>query len=168
MITNDIGNLAFRFIGLIVVQVLILNNLIVFGQYIPFILVLLLFWFPMYIPKSIMMVVAFFLGLIIDVFTDTVAFHAFSMSTIAYLRPSILKFCFGNNIEFQNNHFQGTSRAQRLSFLFILLSLEAFLFFVLEIFNFSHILLIFNKTVLTTFLSFGVSLIVISIIPRNI
>ena len=94
MITNDIGNLTFRFIGLIVVQVLILNNLIVFGQYIPFIPVLLLFWFPMYIPKSIMMVVAFFLGLIIDVFTDTVAFHAFSLSTIAYLRPSILKFCF--------------------------------------------------------------------------
>ncbi|MGB1044051.1 MAG: rod shape-determining protein MreD, partial [Flavobacteriaceae bacterium] len=119
MITNDLGNLALRFIGLIFVQVLILNNLIVFGQYIPFIPVLFLFWFPMYIPKNIMMVVAFFLGLIIDIFTDTVAFHAFSLSTIAYLRPSILKFCFGNNIEFQSNHFQGTSRAQRLSFLFI-------------------------------------------------
>ena len=168
MITNDLGNLALRFIGLIFVQVLILNNLVVFGQYIPFIPVLFLFWFPMYIPKNIMMVVAFFLGLIIDIFADTVAFHAFSLSTIAYLRPSILKFCFGNNIEFQSNHFQGTSRAQRLSFLFILLSLEAFLFFILEIFNFKHILLIFNKTVLTTFLSFGVSLIITSIIPRNI
>ena len=168
MITNDLGNLALRFIGLIFVQVLILNNLIVFGQYIPFIAALFLFWFPMYIPKNIMMVIAFFLGLIIDIFTDTVAFHAFSLSTIAYLRPSILKFCFGNNIEFQSSHFQGTSRAQRLSFLFILLSLEAFLFFILEIFNFKHILLIFNKTVLTTFLSFAVSLIITSIIPRNI
>ncbi|WP_313777906.1 hypothetical protein [Flagellimonas eckloniae] len=95
------------------------------------------------------MVTSFFLGFIIDIFSDTMALHATATLTVAYIRPVLMRFCFGVNYEFQNFSFKNTTKVQRLTFLGLLILIHQIVFFSLEIISLSHVLLIFKRVLAT-------------------
>jgi len=90
-VINEIIKNSIRFILLVLLQVLIVQN-IRLGPYIilfPYILFILLL--PFETPKLIVMLIAFFTGLMIDIFYDTAGMHAAVCTLIGFARHYILK-----------------------------------------------------------------------------
>lgn len=140
---------GFRFILLVLTQVLIFNTLNFLGFINPLVYVIFLYWYPIKGNRAIFMLTAFFLGLIIDIFSDSMALHAIASLTVAYIRPVIMRFCFGVNYEFQNFSFKNTTKVQRITFLGLLVLIHQVVFFSLEILSISHFLLILKKVFAT-------------------
>lgn len=130
---------------LILVQVLVFNHLNFFGFINPMVYILFLYWFPIKENRAAFIALSFLLGLTIDLFSDTMAIHAASTVTIAYLRPAIMRFVFGVNIEFQSFRISSSTRAQQITFLALLIIAHHLVFFTLEIFSLSNVLIIIKK-----------------------
>jgi hypothetical protein len=101
---------------------------------------------------------AFLLGLFVDIFSDTLALNAAAAVTIAYIRPMIMRFCFGVNYEFQSFKLSNTTNAQQITFLALLILIHHIIFFSLEIFSLSNLLLILKKIITTGVATFIVCL----------
>ena len=84
-----------RFFLLILSQVLVFNNLNFLGFINPMIYILFLNWYPVKQNRAVFIGLSFLLGLSIDFISDTLAINAAAIVTIAYLRPTIMRFCFG-------------------------------------------------------------------------
>lgn len=81
------------FIGLFLLQVLILNYVSLFdGWAQPYIYFYPLLTLPFVIPKKVLLLIGFATGLSIDIFTNTPGIHASATLTLAFLRPTVLKY----------------------------------------------------------------------------
>jgi len=146
---NTIFINSIRFVLLILIQVLIFNTLNFLGFINPMVYVVFFYWYPIKGNRALFMLVAFFLGLVIDIFSDTMALNTLASLTIAYARPVIMRFCFGTNYEFQNFSFKNTTKVQRLTFMALLVFIHHLIFFSFEILSIAHILLILKKVFAT-------------------
>jgi hypothetical protein len=107
--------------------------------------ILFLYWYPIKQNRSIFIGLSFLLGLSIDFFSDTMALHSAATITIAYLRPTMMRFVFGINYEFQSFKLGNTTKAQQFTFLALLILVHHLVYFSLEIFSFANVLLIVKK-----------------------
>ncbi|MDC6385000.1 rod shape-determining protein MreD [Flagellimonas taeanensis] len=139
----------FRFVLLVLVQVLIFNTLNFMGFINPMVYVIFFYWYPLKSNRALFMLVSFLLGFIIDIFSDTLALNAIASLTVAYARPVVMRFCFGVNYEFQNFSFKNTTKIQRVTFLALLILIHHLIFFSLEILSIAHFLLILKKVFAT-------------------
>lgn len=80
------------FILLVLVQVLVLNNVQLSGTVNPFLYILFVLWLPINMHRSLVMGIAFLLGLSVDVFSDTLGMHASAMVFLSFIRPFVLGF----------------------------------------------------------------------------
>jgi len=143
-----------RFVLLAMAQIFVFNNFNFFGFINPMIYVLFLYWYPIKENKAIFILLSFLLGLTIDIFSDTLAIHTVATVSIAYFRPTIMRFCFGVNYEFQSFKLSNTTRAQQITFLALLIIVHHLIFFMLEIFSFANFLLILKKVFAVGSISF--------------
>jgi hypothetical protein len=79
-----------RFVILILIQGLVLNRILFSGYINPYIYILFILLLPFDTPKWILLVSAFFLGLCMDMFSNTPGMHAAASVLIAFLRPKWL------------------------------------------------------------------------------
>ncbi|WP_339706896.1 rod shape-determining protein MreD [uncultured Kriegella sp.] len=147
MISNYYFLNIIRFTLLVLVQVLVFNRLNFFGYINPMVYILFLYWYPIKENRSAFIALSFLLGLSIDFFSDTLALNAASTVTIAYVRPTIMRFVFGVNFEFQSFKLSSTTKAQQITFLALLIIVHHLVFFSLEIFSLENFLLVLKKTV---------------------
>ena len=140
---------SLRFVLLVLTQVLIFNTLNFLGFINPLVYVIFFYWYPIKGNRAVFMITAFLLGFIIDIFSDTMALHTIASLTVAYVRPVIMRFCFGVNYEFQNFSFKNTTKVQRITFLGLLILLHQIIFFSFEVLSISHFLLILKKVFTT-------------------
>ena len=88
---NDLPKITLRFVSLILLQVLVLNNVAFSGSINPYLYILFILMLPFDSPKWLSLVSAFFIGLSIDVFTSTLGMHAAASLFMAYARNYLLK-----------------------------------------------------------------------------
>jgi rod shape-determining protein MreD len=79
------------FIGLVLIQALLLNNICLFGLATPFAYVYLLLVIDKDIDRIGLMVIAFLLGLAVDVFSNTPGVNAGASVLVAFMRPGLLR-----------------------------------------------------------------------------
>ena len=79
------------FIGLVLLQVLILNSVHIAGYATPFLYIYFILKFSSGTSRNELMLWAFFFGLTIDVFSDTPGMNAAATVLLAFLRPSLLR-----------------------------------------------------------------------------
>jgi len=79
------------FIGLVLLQVLILNNVHIAGYATPFLYIYFILKFASGTSRNELMLWAFFFGLTIDIFADTPGMNAAATVLLAFLRPSLLR-----------------------------------------------------------------------------
>lgn len=91
MITDLIRYIVSFFI-LLMIQVALFNNIHLGGYINPFIYVMFLLMLPVRIPGPLLLVIAFILGLVIDMFSNTLGMHTAACVFMAYARPTVLKF----------------------------------------------------------------------------
>lgn len=81
----------FRFLFLVLLQVLILNN-IQFSKFVnPYMYVLFILLMPFESPGWIVILMAFLLGLSVDLFSQTIGMHASASVFMGFLRPQVLR-----------------------------------------------------------------------------
>ncbi len=149
---NRIPRNIWRFILLILLQVFIFNNIEYSNWIVPYIYVLFILLLPFETPKWAMLVSAFFLGLLIDIFSETLGMHAAACVFMAYMRPFALSvFSPREGYEagsFPRIHYYGFYWFVKYSAVLIFAH-HLFLFSV-EIFRVSEILVIFFRTIVSS------------------
>ena len=161
-----LGNIA-RFILLLVAQVLIFNQIDLFGFINPFPYVLFIILYPVNGNKSGLLAASFLLGLLMDMFWNSGGVHAAACLVLAYYRPAIFKFSFGLSYEYQTVRLNDVVTPERFSFLLIAIVLHHFVLFVLEVFKVSFLWDILVRTVLSTIFTIITCIIIIYIIKPS-
>ena len=81
-----------RFLALFLVQVLIFNNIEIGGYINPYIYILFIILLPFETPAWITLSLAFLMGLLVDIFSETLGMHTSATVFMAFLRPYILSY----------------------------------------------------------------------------
>lgn len=144
--SNTIVINSLRFVVLVLLQVLLLNNINFLGYVNPYLYVLFLVLYPFNTPQTLFIVLAFLLGITIDTFEDSGGIHAAATLFIAYIRPVFLRFSFGVSYDYQTVKLSNTPYGARISYIVFLVFIHHFILFTLEMFDFSHLFLILKKT----------------------
>ncbi|HAQ70377.1 rod shape-determining protein MreD [Salibacteraceae bacterium] len=90
--TRDLISYFIRFSLLIIVQIFLLNNVQFSGLLNPYLYVYFLIVLPVDFSPNIGLFVAFAMGIIIDMFSQTMGMHTISAVFLAYARPYILRY----------------------------------------------------------------------------
>jgi len=150
-VINEVVRNSIRFVLLVLLQVLIVQN-IHLGAYVilfPYILFILLL--PFETPKLLVMLIAFFTGLVIDMFYDTAGIHAAVCTLVGYSRHYILKVLAPREgyDAGQSPTIQSMGAVWFITYSATIIFIHHLFFFYLEIFRFSE----FFTTLLRVFLS---------------
>lgn len=87
----DVVKYVLVFIGLILFQGLILNNIELGGYVNPFLYVLFILALPFEMPNWVVLLLAFILGVFIDSFTSTMGMHTSATVFMTFCRAYLLK-----------------------------------------------------------------------------
>ena len=88
---NDIISNTGRFVFLILLQGIILNDLNLFdGMAIPYLYILFILLLPLETPRWLQLLLGLICGLAIDMFTNTIGIHASACVFLAFIRPIYL------------------------------------------------------------------------------
>ncbi len=80
------------FILLLTLQILVLNNIQLSGFINPYLYVLFILILPFETPKWMLLLLAFILGMVVDLFSHTPGMHTSATVFMAFLRPYVLEF----------------------------------------------------------------------------
>ncbi len=135
------------FVLYILVQVLILNNILFFGFVNPYLYILFIITLPSTVTRGATLLIGFFMGLIIDIFSGTPGFNAFATVLIAYIKPFFQK-AFGPREEhdFLIPSIKTYGVGMFLQYAGYLVLIHHFMFFLIEAGTFSHIGTVLIKT----------------------
>jgi rod shape-determining protein MreD len=147
-----------RFFVLALVQVLIFNNINMGGYLNPYIYVLFIILMPFETPKIFLLISAFFLGFLVDIFTNTIGLHSAASVLMAFVRPRILQLSAprdGYEVRtFPRVHYYGLLWFIKYSI--VLIAIHHVFFFFLEAFSLDNFFLTLYRAFLnilfTTFL----------------
>ena len=151
-------NIALRFVILILAQSLIFNKFDFLGVYDPYISVIFILIFPIKISRISFLIISFFFGLALDYFSNSLGLNATAFITIAYLKPSIMNFVFGNfydphGVKMIKNYIVESTIYQKILYVLIIIFIHHFVMFSLESFAINQLIIILQKTIYSSFLS---------------
>jgi rod shape-determining protein MreD len=158
VVTNSI-----RFIILLLGQIVIFNNINLLGYIVPYTYTIYIIVFPTKNNRMVLLITAFLLGLLIDMFLDSGGIHAGACVFLAYVRPIFLKFSFGTLYDHQTIKFGNMEIMSITAYVALATIFHHLILFSLEIFNISQILLILKKTLFSSLFTsvFSVLLIIL-------
>jgi len=88
---NRLPGYILSFFVLVLLQVLVFNNIQFSGYVNPYVYILFIFMLPFETPGYLLLILAFVLGLTIDLFSNTPGMHSFATVFMAFVRPSLLR-----------------------------------------------------------------------------
>ena len=149
------------FISLILAQVLILNQVRFIGFVNPYIYILFIVLLPLSTPRYILLILSFFIGLVVDVFLNSLGVHAAASVLIAYLRPYIIRVI--SNREDDRSDYPGLYQntfGWFVLYVTIMVLLHHLLLFYLEVFSFSRFFVTLGRALISSL--FSIFIIVLS------
>lgn len=165
---------ALRFIILAVIlvlaQVMVFNNICLFNVAVPMVFIYLIARLPVTMSVNAVMTVGFFLGLSVDIFSDTYGMNALACTILAALRRPVLRLYVNREEDLPNPvpsmHSLGT--ATYLKYLLTLTLLYCIMIFTIEAFTFFNPLRLVLRIICSTALSMLVMTGIDSLLtPRN-
>jgi len=166
---NYIGKNTLRFLFLVLFQILILNNIQFSGYINPYLYVLFILMLPFETPKWMLIILAFVLGLSIDMFSNTMGMHAAAAVFLAFCRPYLLAYIAPRGgYEFESQPtIVHMGLSWYLSYAGILVLLHHIALFYIEVFRLSEFFSTLYRVVLSS--CFTILLIIISqyLVYRN-
>jgi len=156
-------NISFYTI-ILALQLLVFNQFKLFGFVTPFIYLIIFIHYRTTYDKTILLLLGFLIGLVIDLSMQTYGCHTFSTITICYLRGRIEKSSFGINANLPLAMIKGTPLISRVSFFLSLITMHSIIYYSFIFFNISLLSTIF----LYAFINSIATFIIIWIISRLI
>ncbi|MBP6586877.1 MAG: rod shape-determining protein MreD [Flavobacterium sp.] len=157
----------FRFLLLLAVQIIVFNNMNFLGYISPFPYILFIILYPVNSNKSGLLLASFFLGLIMDMFSNSGGIHTTACLVLAYYRPYLFRFSFGLSYEYQTVKLNDVLTPERFSFILLSVVIHHFVLFVLEAFKVSFFLDVLFRTLLSTIFTIIICIIIIYLIKPN-
>lgn len=166
MSSTILNNIA-RFVFLLFFQVLVFNNINLFGYINPYPYVLFIILFPVNANKNVLLITSFALGLFLDYFLNSGGVHAIACLILAFIRPYFFKLSFGLSYEYQTVRLNDVVTPERFSFILFSVATHHFILFLVEIFSVDFIWEIGIRTVVSTLLTVIFCLLIIYLIKPN-
>ncbi len=137
---NNIGQHIAQFIGLVLLQVLILNNIHLSGYINPYIYILYIMLLPTSYSRTTVLLNAFVIGITIDMFQSTGGLHAAATVFLAYFRPAILRLISTQGgSEFEKADMKSIGLGSFITYTVIAVLTHHFILFFIEAFRFSEL-----------------------------
>jgi len=160
---NDLLKNIASFFVLLVLQILIFNNIgITSWEILPAFFLLIILLLPIEIPDWVLLITSFVIGLIIDIFSDTMGLNSSACLLLAFLRPLILR-----TISPRGGYDAGTHPRVHhmglpwfLKYSSVLVFSHQLAYYFLEDFTFDHVWRVLIKVFIGTF--FSLLLIIVS------
>lgn len=158
---KDLPKEILLFVALVLAQAFIFNNIQLGGFINPNVYVLFILLLPFSTPGWIILLSAFFLGLSIDIFSQTLGMHAFASVFMAGLRPFTLRIISPREGYIANTtpRIADYGFGWFLRYTLILVLFHHITLFYLEVFTFNG----FFRTLLRTILSVTFTVIIVLI-----
>ena len=125
------------FIGLVLMQVLILNQMHVNGYATPFLYIFFILKFHSRVSRNELMLWAFALGLIVDMFSNTPGMNAASATCLAFFRNTLLRMV---TLRDMDEGFRPSVRSMGMSsfirYVFLSCSMFCSILFLIDTFSF--------------------------------
>lgn len=157
----------FRFLLLLAVQIVVFNNMNFLGYISPYPYVLFIVLYPVNSNKFGLLMASFFLGFMMDLFSNSGGIHTAACLVLAYYRPYLFKFSFGLSYEYQTIKLNDVLTPERFSFILLSVVIHHLVLFLLEAFQFSFILDVLIRTVLSSIFTILICIIIIYLIKPN-
>jgi rod shape-determining protein MreD len=144
----------FRFIALVLLQVLVLNNIQFLGYINPYLYILFILALPVQTPRWLTLILAFILGITIDMFSNTGGMHASATVLVAFSRNGIINLF--TSIDEGNNptpSFYTFGVSAYIKYVIFLVLIHHATLFFLEAFSFTHFWIMLAKTILSSFVT---------------
>lgn len=158
---------SIRFIVFLSLQVLIFNNINLFGYINPYPYVLFIILYPVNSNKNILLLGSFFLGLLLDMFCNSGGIHTTASIVLAFLRPTLFKFSFGLSYEYQTVKIADKMSPERITLLLLAIVIHHFILYYLECFRLGLLLTILSRTIVSTLFTFTICLLIVYLIKPN-
>lgn len=143
-------SLTFLFIGLVLLQVLVLNNIQLFEYINPYVYISFIFFYPYSKNRFPILTLGFLLGLCIDIFSDSGGAHAFATTIMAYARPYFFRGIFQKTeVDYEFFDMKQEAFGKIFNFTVILTFIHHFFLFSLLNFSFQNFLGVISKTFLS-------------------
>ena len=156
----------FRFIIIFLAQIIVFNNILIFGLSADIYIIFLLI-FPQNINKSLYYFLIFLYGIFLDSFSNSFGIITFSLLMSAYLRPYILDFSFGNfdmrKVGKVRDYLKNTTIYQKLTYIFLVIFSHNFVLYFVEIFSIYKLDLILRNATISSLISVTLILIILSL-----
>lgn len=167
MISADIRRILIYFLILVVVQIPLLQNWVLFKTAFPFPYIGFILLLPFAIARSWHMVVAFLIGLIIDIFSNTPGMHAAASVAVAYGRNAWLSVATDVGDEDLDITIQHLKILRFLFFIIPLIFIHHLFLFILENEGVSGFLRILSKSFWSALLSSSIVILAAMVAVRR-
>lgn len=141
-----------RFLVLVPLQVLVLDNINLGGNVNPYLYTLFILMLPFETPGWALLFFSFSIGLSVDIFSGTPGMHAAASTLMAYARPLIIR-SVGINKD-QETGLQPSIQYMGFSWFFmyalILVFIHHFALFLIEVFRLSGLFSVLLRTIYST------------------
>ena len=144
----------FQFFLLLFIQSFLINQINLFGFINPTLYLLFLIVYRLDANPTLLIILGFALGLLLDLLTQGAGGHTIASLTIAFLRPFIIRFSFGVNYDVPMGMIKGSLLTQRLLYLSLIIFVHHLVLFIIIYFSFENILSILKNTLFTSFFTF--------------
>lgn len=142
------------FVSLVLVQVLIFNQVQFGGFFNPYVYILFVILLPLSTPRYLVLILAFALGFIIDIFSNSLGVHSAATVFIAYMRPLVIRII--SNREDDKSDYPGLHQNKLIwfvSYVVFMVLLHHLLLFYLEVYTFANFLNTLFRVVLSSLFS---------------
>ncbi len=156
-----------RFIILIILQVILFNNIELFGFITPFPYILFILLYPLNTNRASLLILSFLLGLILDFYNNSGGVHAGACLVLAYFRETFLKTAYGISYEYHMLKITEKINGELLGYLGFSVPTHHTVMYVLEVFSFSFIWDIFLRILASSAFTLLVIILVIALIKQN-
>jgi len=144
-----------RFVFLMVLQVVVFDNIRFLGYINPLLYIWFILGLPSSINRSLLLILAFLTGIILDVFANTLGMYAFATVFVAYFRSPLLKLVVPR--DHASSAFEPSIKTLGfpifLKYAAVLIVLLHLLLFSLEAFSFVRYDLVLVKTIVNSSLT---------------
>lgn len=149
MNNNTALNIA-RIVLVVLLQILILNNINLFGYINPYYYIIFIFIYPFKNDRVNLFILSFIIGIIIDWFSNTGGIHASATLLIAFIRrPILAKITNKSEVDLATFNIYTIGFGKSLFYIGSLSFIHAFSVYLLDSFSFQN----FDVIIIRTFLS---------------
>lgn len=136
-------------------QVLIFNNIVIARMISPFVYILFIILLPFDTPRALSLLLAFALGLSVDIFTNTIGVHAFACVLTAFIRPGILSLIASRETveSVSAPRLENMGLQWFIGYAALMVAVHHLVLFFMEAFTFADFLFTFIRVILSSVLT---------------